>query len=390
VHVSPALTEELRGRPVTTIAKIETATASIPLPAPTGFSSRTVVQREYTLVRATGDDGVHGIGFCYPGHRAAELATLAVRELLAPVVVGTDAHLVEGAWAAMYQESLLHGRVGSVMRALSAIDIALWDRNARAAGLPLHKYLGGRSNRVKAYASGGYYLEGKGLDGLHQEMAGYVARGFDAVKMKVGRVSASEDAERIAAARDAIGPDGLLMLDANNAWKDLPTAVNALRLWEKYNPYWIEEPFGPDDIANHGRLMAETPITVATGEIEAGRWRTKELLDATGAIILQQDAAVCGGISELRRIADLASAYGATLCPHWFHDLHAPLVAAFPSATYVEYFVGNGVHNLCDIIDRQLACEKGELILHDQPGLGFDFEEAALGRYLVGPWHTIS
>lgn len=375
---------------MTTIRKIEAATASIPLPAPTGFSSRTVTQREYTLVRVTGDDGVTGIGFCYPGHRAAGLATMAVTDLLAPILIGTDAHLVEGAWNAMYQESLLHGRVGSVMRALSAIDIALWDRNARAANLPMHKFLGGRSDRVKAYASGGYYLEGKGVDGVYKEMAGYKALGFKAVKMKVGRVSASEDADRIAAARDAIGPDGILMLDANNAWKDLPTALGALRLWEKSNPYFIEEPFSPDDIINHARLARETPICVATGEIEAGRWRTKELLDAEAAIILQQDAAVCGGISELRRIADLASAYGATLCPHWFHDLHAPLVSAFPSATYVEYFVGNAVHNLYDIIDRQLTVDNGELVLHQTPGLGFNFDDAALAKYLVCDWQTIS
>ncbi|SFQ57870.1 mandelate racemase/muconate lactonizing enzyme family protein [Nitratireductor indicus] len=375
---------------MTTIRKIEAATASIPLPAPTGFSSRTVLQREYTLVRVTGDDGVTGIGFCYPGHRAAQLATMAVTDLLGPVVLGMDAHLVEGAWGAMYQESLLHGRVGSVMRALSAIDIALWDRNARAANLPLHKYLGGRSNRVKAYASGGYYLEGKGVEGVHKEMTSYVEKGFKAVKMKVGRVSAAEDADRIAAARDAIGPDGVLMLDANNAWKDLPAALGALRLWEPYNPYWIEEPFSPDDIINHARLARETPISVATGEIEAGRWRSKELLDAGAAIILQQDAAVCGGISELRRIADLASAYGVTLCPHWFHDLHAPLVSAFPSADYVEFFVGNGVHNLCDIIDRQLSFDNGELNLHEQPGLGFDFDEAALDKYLVGEWQNVT
>lgn len=375
---------------MTVIRKIETATASVPLPVPTGFSSRTVTQREYTLVRVTGDDGVTGIGYCYPGHRAAGLATLAVTDLLAPVLIGTDAHLVEGAWAAMYQESLLHGRVGSVMRALSAIDIALWDRNARAANLPLHKFLGGRTNRVKAYASGGYYLEGKGLDGVHAEMKSYVDLGFKAVKMKVGRVGASEDADRIAAARDAIGKDGILMLDANNAWKDLPTAVSAMRLWEPYNPYFIEEPFSPDDITNHARLARETPVMVATGEIEAGRWRTKELLDADACVILQQDAAVCGGISELRRIADLASAYGVTLCPHWFHDLHAPLVSAFPSGQYVEYFVGNGVHNFCDLIDKQLRIDNGDLLLHEGTGLGYDFDEAALAKYMVGGWKTVS
>jgi len=374
---------------MTSIASIETATATVPLRASVGFSSRTVTQRDYTLVRVTGNDGVSGIGFCYPGHRAAALATSAVADLLAPAIVGDDAHLVESAWSKMYQESLLHGRVGSVMRAISAIDIALWDRNARAAGLPLHKYLGGHSNVVKAYASGGYHLEGKGVDGLGAEVASYVQSGFDAVKIKVGRVSAAEDAERIAAARDELGPHGLLMLDANNAWKDLPSAVNALRMWEEFNPYWIEEPFSPDDILNHARLARETTITVATGELEAGRWRARELLDAGGVPILQHDAAVCGGISELRKIADLASAYGAMLCPHWFHDLHAPLVGAFPGATFVEYFIDSSVFNFGELIDRQLVVRDGEIVLHEHPGLGFDFDEAALSMYLTAPWQVV-
>ena len=118
---------------MTSIASIETATATVPLPASVGFSSRTVTQRDYTLVRVTGDDGVSGIGFCYPGHRAASLATSAVGDLLAPAIAGDDAHLVGSAWSKMHQERLLHGRLGSVMRAISAIDIALWDRNARAS-----------------------------------------------------------------------------------------------------------------------------------------------------------------------------------------------------------------------------------------------------------------
>jgi len=179
------------------------------------------------------------------------------------------------------------------------------------------------------------------------------------------------------------------MLDANNAWKDLPSAVNALRMWEEFNPYWIEEPFSPDDILNHARLARETTITVATGELEAGRWRTRELLDAGGVSILQHDAAVCGGISELRKIADLGSAYGAMLCPHWFHDLHAPLVGAFPGATFVEYFTDNSVFNFGELIDRQLVVRDGEIVLHEHPGLGFDFDEAALSTYLTAPWQVV-
>lgn len=364
---------------MTKITSIEAATTVVPLATPTAFATREVVAREYTLVRVRGDDGVHGIGFCYSGSKSGHLVTQTVLDLLAPVVLGEQAHRTEGLWREMYQESLLHGRTGSVMRALSAIDIALWDRNARAANLPLWKYLGYWSRgAVPAYASGGYYRPGKGAEGLADELRGYVDQGFTAVKMKVGRLSPAEEQARVAAAREAVGPDTLLMLDANNAWSDLPTALQTIRRFEAYDPYWIEEPFSPDDIENHARLRLATPITVATGEIEAGRWRHQELIGRGAATILQTDAAVCGGITEFRRIAALADAHGLTLCPHWFHDLHTPLVASTPNARYVEYFTDSEVLNFRRLIDRQLVVEDGALVPHSEPGLGFDFDPGTL------------
>jgi len=134
----------------------------VPLDRHTAFSTRLVTARDYTVVRVTTADDQHGIGFCYSGSRAGMLVTYAVRELFAPLLHGRSALDVEGLWRTMYEESLLQGRAGSVMRALSIIDIAMWDRNARAAGLPLSRYLGGTSSAtVPAYASGGYYIEGK-------------------------------------------------------------------------------------------------------------------------------------------------------------------------------------------------------------------------------------
>lgn len=367
---------------MTRITSIEAATAVVPLATPTAFATRQVVTREYTLVRVHGDDGVQGIGFCYSGSNSGDLVTQAVLDLLSPIILGEQAHRTEGLWREMYQESLLHGRAGSIMRALSAIDIALWDRNARAASLPLWKYLGYWSHgSVPAYASGGYYRPGKGTEGLAAELKGYVDQGFTAVKMKVGRLGPAEEQARVAAAREAVGPDTLLMLDANNAWSDLPTALQTIRRFEPYDPYWIEEPFSPDDIENHVRLRLTTPITVATGEIEAGRWRHHELMERGAATILQTDAAVCGGITEFRRIAAMADGYGLTLCPHWFHDLHAPLVASTPNARYVEYFTDSEVLNFRRLIDRQLVVEDGALIPHSEPGLGFNFDPASLKEF---------
>jgi L-alanine-DL-glutamate epimerase-like enolase superfamily enzyme len=179
------------------------------------------------------------------------------------------------------------------------------------------------------------------------------------------------------------------MLDANNAWSDLPTALRFMRRYEPYDPYWIEEPFGPDDIENHARLAERTRVIVATGEIEAGRWRFAELLRRRAAQILQTDACVCGGISEFRRIAATADSFGVTLCPHWFHDVHVHLVAAIPNCRYVEFFPDDQVLNFRRLVDRQLETRDGNIVLPTASGLGFDFDPKAIQRYAHEGWVEI-
>ena len=371
------------------IESVSVTACDIPLDNVTSFSTRTVSSRHYGLVKVRSTDGHEGIGFCYVGSRAGGLVKAAVEQLLGPLLIGKESRQTEGLWQMMYQEALLQGRSGSVMRGISILDTALWDLNARSVGLPLHDYLGSvHRESVMAYASGGYYLDGKTPAKLGDEVAGYVAKGFKAVKIKTGRLSPAEEEQRIAAALDAIGPDVYLMLDANNAWSDLPTAMEYMRRFEAYEPYWIEEPFSPDAIDLHALLAACTSITVATGEIEVGRWRFRELIDAGGAEILQADAAVCGGISEFRKIAAYADAKGVTVSPHWFHDLHTPLVAATPNARFVEFFLDDQVLNFRRLVDNQLEFRNGNVMLRQTPGLGFGFDETAVKKYSSG-WSVI-
>src|SRR6202140_2980492 len=198
---------------VAQIASVSVCNVCVPLERITSFATRTVKVRYYCLVKIRSSDGVEGLGFCYAGNSAGSIVHTAVQELLAPMLIGQDSTRVEGLWEEMYREALLQGRTGSVMRALSALDIALWDLNARAVKLPLFAYLGWLTReRVPAYASGGYYLDGKTLQQLGQELALYVQQGFRSVKMKVGRLTPDEEEVRIRAARDAIGTSVHLML----------------------------------------------------------------------------------------------------------------------------------------------------------------------------------
>jgi L-alanine-DL-glutamate epimerase-like enolase superfamily enzyme len=370
------------------IQSIEVCSVALPLDKVTSFSKRTVTHRHYGLVKVRSTDGIEGLGFCYVGSSAGELFTVAVEQLLAPVLLGQDSHATESLWQAMYQEALLQGRAGTVMRAISALDTAMWDLNARSCGLPLHRYLGAvELESVPAYASGGYYLEGKTAKMLGEEMASYVAMGFKAVKMKTGRLSPAEEETRLKEARAAVGPEVELMMDCNNGWSDVTQALQYIRRFEAYNPYFIEEPFSPDDTQGHAALARLTRIPVATGEIGYGRWYHKELLDKGGAAILQTDAVVCGGITEWRRIAATAASYGVVMCPHWFHDVHAPLVAATPNARYVEFFHDDQVLNFRRLIDRQLEQRGGRVYLHQEPGLGFNFDEKTVAKH--GQWTRI-
>lgn len=369
-----------------TITSVRARTVCIPLGTPVTFSTRKVAQRYYTLVRIECSDDSYGIGFCHCGDRFGDLATLAVRNLFRDKLVGQDPHRSEGLWHELYQDALLNGRAGAVMRALSAVDIALWDRNARSAGVPLWRYLGAyQSVDVPAYASGGYYIKG-GPGEVAAEMESHMADGFTAAKMKIGGVSPEADRERVAAAREVLGRDGILLLDANNAWKDLSSALRALDPLIQYAPYFIEEPFPPEDIENHRRLAERIGVPIATGEIVAGRWAHRELLERGGVTVLQADAAVCGGVTEWKRIAGMAAAQSVPMAPHSFHDLHIHLVASVSNGLFVEFFKDDRILPFRHILDRQIEARNGRLMLPTTPGLGFEFDARALEKFGVGAW----
>src|SRR5918992_290317 len=198
------------------IRSVRARTVVIPMRRQVSFSTRAVPERGYTLVRIECSDDSYGLGIVqHGGSRFTTIPSAAVRGLLAPLLVGDDPYRTEGIWADLYQDALHSGRHGAVMRALSAVDIALWDRNARAAGMPLWRYLGtAHTEAVPAYASGGYYYRDGTLDDLVAEVRANVDRGYRAFKMKVGGASAREDAERIRLVREAIGPEAPLLLDA--------------------------------------------------------------------------------------------------------------------------------------------------------------------------------
>jgi L-alanine-DL-glutamate epimerase-like enolase superfamily enzyme len=342
--------------------------------------------RCFGLLRVHDTDGASGIAYAYLGSRPVSLVGAAIEELLAPMVLGREAVAVESLWDHMSTGTQLHGRAGPVLRAMALIDIGLWDLSARKSSLPLYRELGSPPREaVDAYAAGGYYGPSKGISELAAELQELRGMGFRSIKMKTGKLSPQEELQRVEAARAAIGPDADLMLDANNVWPDVETALRYLRPMAGMKPFWIEEPFQDDDADALKRLGSASGITVATGENEANPLRFKEILKAGAAAVIQPDATACGGITPWLRIARMAADYPVMICPHAYHNLHVHLLAAIGSRGLLEFMPGERVMNFGRLITEDLAFSGGRVFLPSRPGLGFDFVEAAVARYAVKP-----
>jgi L-alanine-DL-glutamate epimerase-like enolase superfamily enzyme len=365
------------------IDTVRAAALAIPLATPTRIATRLLQAREFVLVWIE-SEGLTGIGYTYAGTVGGRLVREAITDLLAPLLVGMEASLIDQHWTAMYQEVLLIGRRGALLRAISAIDIALWDLLGKQAGLPLYRLLGGYRNVVPAYASGGYYRPGDPVAAIRAEMARYADLGFHDFKMKVGGASLEADVARVQAAREVIGPHGRLALDANNAYRTVPEALRAARAFAPFDPWWFEEPLPPDNVEGHAELARQLEVPIATGEIHQTRWDFRALLERHGADILQPDAGVLGGVSEWLRVARAAEVFDVPVAPHWHADLHVHLAAAAPNCLTVEYFrLEEDIYNFERVLAARLQPRNGEIEVPERPGIGLVLDEDAVARFTV-------
>jgi D-arabinonate dehydratase len=364
------------------ITEVESFAVSIPLAEPVSFATRTIEERDHAVTYVRTDDGYEGVGYTL-GYGGAELVASAVEDVLAPMVEGEDPHDTERLWREMFDGTVQIGRKGVMVRALSTVDIALWDVNAKAAGLPLYKYLGAYADSVPSYASGGYYRDEKGLDGLRREVRRYVDRGHDAVKIKVGRLSVPEEAERVRVAREALGAHGTLMLDANGAWSDKGEAVRACRAFAEYDPYFIEEPVMPDSHDLMRSVNEALSYPVAAGELEFSRYGFRDLLREGAVEVLQPDVTVVGGVTEWMKVASAAATVDVPVAPHYNWNLHAHLVAAVENGKWVEYFYRDSdVKAFDDVVEQPLEPDdEGDIDLPDRPGHGVSLDRDALASF---------
>ncbi len=377
------------------------------LPQPVYDANYIMATKPALLVEVETDEGLVGLGeaahFGGPLHSTRTVIESELRDHL----IGEDPLDVERLWEQMHQRAYKHGRGGILIAAMSGIDIALWDLRGKVAGLPLWRLLGGYRRQVPAYATGGFYAEGKGIRELCAEMEAYCRHGFRAVKMKVGRnseiegsplramvhrgvceVTLHEDLARVQAVRKMVGPEVRVMIDANGAW-DVGTAVKMGRAFEPFDIYWYEEPVCPDDLAGSAEVASKVAIPIAGYETcSYGRVSFRDYITARAVHFVQPDVAWAGGLTESLKIAHMAQAWNLPFAPHIHGSAvavaaAAHLIGAVPNASMAE-MVFPAHPLMAELVKEPLVVNsRGFITLTDRPGLGLELDPGVVTKYLI-------
>ncbi|MFZ5942683.1 MAG: mandelate racemase/muconate lactonizing enzyme family protein [Bacillota bacterium] len=353
-------------------------------------AARKISGRDVLLIEIFTDEGVTGLGFLTGlgvafGSEMQVINTI-IEKGLKPMVIGQDPFNFERLWDMMYRGTTRYGRKGAAVRAISGVDMTIWDLIGKKTNTPVYKLLGGYSDRIKVYASGGFYTERNDISELVGEMEGYIDQGFKAIKMKVGK-DVVFDSKRVEAVRKAIGEEIDLLIDANEAW-DFNTALRFIKAVEQYNIYWLEEPVAPDDIEGFINLTKFSSIPIAGGENEYTKYGFKDLITRKAVNVVQPDVTRVGGISEWMKVAAMARAWNMPCVTHAVQEVHISLVTAISNAPMMEYFTRQHYLQtfLSDLFVEPATLHNvanGYVYAPEAPGLGLKVDTDLVKKYKV-------
>lgn len=355
-----------------------------------GSARGTVETRMSTLIRVETQDGIVGWGEAFGPPRT--MATL-IDEVLADLVVEMNPYDVDSLCEQMYTGLYHFGASGLIQSAVSGVDIALWDILGKAAGEPVHRLLDGANRTtVTPYASTMYITEWD--QDPEEPIQTAVDEGFTAAKIKIGR-NFADDVERTRIAREALGDDGYLMVDVNGNYRP-DQAVRLADALEPFDVHWLEEPVPPENIEGYAEVRAKTGVPIAGGEAAYARFGFQELFENRAVDIVQPDVCKCGGFSEARLIANMATTANISVSPHcWTGGVglaaslqFAATVPKYPHATnppdpflFEVDRADNALRN--ELLVTPLDPTGGALDVPQAPGLGVDVDEDAVSRFRI-------
>lgn len=351
-----------------------------------------ITSRNTLITEIWTDIGVVGRSFGGDEEKYQADVVDVIEDCFREFLIGEDPRDVERLWEEMFHaDPKLENRgihtldlinKSIQMQAIAAVDIALWDAIGKSCHTPIYKLLGGFRHMVPAIAIGGYYGRGKGDEELAAEVRSYLEMGLAGIKMKVGRVDVEEDARRVRVARAAVGKDFMIACDANQAWTP-EQAINFSRLVEKLDVRWLEEPVRwYDQLQGLPRVRAASAIPIVAGQGEISRYGCRDLILSGAVDILNVDATIAGGITEWRKIAAMAAAFGVSMAHHEEPQVAIHLLASIPNGLYVEIFPDPARDPMWfDLPISPPQVKNGTMEVPQGPGLGIELNPEIIARY---------
>jgi len=367
------------------IADIEVFAIDIPLTRNFGGSTYSVLKRSTVVTRLTTTDGVRSEVYNGDNREHGPEIARIVRDELLPLVKGASIFATELLWERMFALSVAGRDRKTLLEAIACVDCAIWDVIGKTTKTSVRQLLGGYRERLPIISIGGYYRDGKTLADIGREMEMYRDAGMAGCKFKVGGLTPEEDAKRVEAARKAVGPDFVLMVDANRGWS-APDAIRFARLIEKYDIRWFEEPcHWHDDAALMARVRSATPIPITAGQSEITLAGIRRLIEARAVDLVNYDASEGGGVTDWRRAAALCQAHGIDMANHEESQIAQHLLGAVPHGTYVECFADPERDPVWQTLWANRPRPKGGMVeISTGDGFGLALDWAMIERYRVG------